>query len=114
MVNTTLVCTQKNLCFYEFENFSFSGSTIIERTTTTGKTNRAKHVLAAFSLRAIGAAIKPSWVVGAMAGGVEEKKEPSIYISYYSKKKNQAASVSLRNITTGEIKTISTKLTQAQ
>lgn len=54
-------------------------------------------------------------VVGAMAGGARGKKGTINSTSVTTQEeKPGAASVFLRNITTGEIKTISTKLTQAQ
>lgn len=101
---------------YEFENFSFSGSTIIERTTTTGKTKQKGRAGSVLLGGAIGAAINPvGAVVGAMAGGARGRKGTINSTSVTTKEeKPGAASVSLRNITTGEIKTISTKLTQAQ
>lgn len=101
---------------YEFENFSFSGSTIIERTTTTGKTKQKGRAGSVLLGGAIGAAINPvGAVVGAMAGGARGRKGTINSTSVTTQEeKPGAASVSLRNITTGEIKTISTKLTQAQ
>ncbi|MBZ2152146.1 hypothetical protein K1I86_05460 [Streptococcus cristatus] len=101
---------------YEFENFNFSGSTIIERTTTTGKTKQKGRAGSVLLGGAIGAAINPvGAVVGAMAGGARGRKGTINSTSVTTQEeKPGVASVSLRNITTGEIKTISTKLTQAQ
>lgn len=101
---------------YEFENFNFSGSTIIERTTTTGKTKQKGRAGSVLLGGAIGAAINPvGAVVGAMAGGARGRKGTINSTSVTTQEeKPGTASVSLRNITTGEIKTISTKLTQAQ
>lgn len=101
---------------YEFENFNFSGSTIIERTTTTGKTKQKGRAGSVLLGGAIGAKINPvGAVVGAMAGGARGRKGTINSTSVTTQEeKPGAASVSLRNITTGEIKTISTKLTQAQ
>lgn len=101
---------------YEFENFSFSGSTIIERTTTTGKTKQKGRAGSVLLGGAIGAAINPvGAVVGAMAGGARGKKGTINSTSVTTQEeKPGAASISLRNIITSEIKTISTKLTQAQ
>lgn len=94
---------------YEFENFSFSGSTIIERTTTTGKTKQKGRV---GSVLLGGAVAGP---VGAFAGGARAKKGTINSTSVTTQEeKPGSASVLLRNIATGEIKTISTKLTQAQ
>jgi hypothetical protein len=101
---------------YEFENFNFSGSTIIERTTTTGKTKQKGRAGSVLLGGAIGAGINPvGAVVGAMAGGARGRKGTINSTSVTTQEeKPGAASVFLRNITTGEIKTISTKLTQAQ
>lgn len=101
---------------YEFENFSFSGSTIIERTTTTGKTKQKGRVGSALLGGTIGAAINPvGAVVGAVAGGARGKKGTINSTSVTTQEeKPGSASVLLRNIATGEVKTIQTKLTQAQ
>ena len=94
---------------YEFENFSFSGSTVIERTTTTGK-NKQKGRVGSVLLG--GAVAGP---IGAFAGGARAKKGTINSTSVTTQEeKPGSASVLLRNIATGEIKTISTKLTQAQ
>lgn len=101
---------------YEFENFSFSGSTIIERTTTTGKTKQKGRVGSTLLGGTIGAAINPvGAVIGAMAGGARTKNGTINSTSVTTQEeKPGSASVLLRNIATGEIKTIQTKLTQAQ
>ena len=101
---------------YEFENFNFSGSTIIERTTTTGKTKQKGRAGSVLLGGAIGAAINPvGAVVGAMAGGARGRKGTINSTSVTTQEeKSGSASVLLRKIATGEIKTISTKLTQAQ
>ena len=94
---------------YEFENFSFSGSTIIERTTTTGKTKQKGRVGSAL----LGGVI--AGPIGAIAGGARAKDGTINSTSVTTQEeKPGSASVLLRNISTGEIKTISTKLTQAQ
>lgn len=94
---------------YEFENFSFSGSIIIEHTTTTGKTKQKGRVGSVL----LGGAI--AGPIGAIAGGAREKKGTINSTSVTTQEeKPGSASVLLRNIVTGEIKTISTKLTQAQ
>ena len=94
---------------YEFENFSFSGSTVIERTTTTGKTKQKGRVGSAL----LGGVI--AGPIGAIAGGARAKKGIINSTSVTTQEeKPGSASVLLRNIATGEIKTISTKLTQAQ
>ena len=94
---------------YEFENFSFSGSTIIERTTTTGRTKQKGRVGSVL----LGGAI--AGPIGAIAGGARAKNGTINSTSVTTKEeKPGSASVLLRNIATGEIKTIQTKLTQAQ
>ena len=94
---------------YEFENFSFSGSTVIERTTTTGKTKQKGRVGSAL----LGGVI--AGPIGAIAGGARAKNGTINSTSVTTQEeKPGSASVLLRNIATGEIKTISTKLTQAQ
>ena len=94
---------------YEFENFSFSGSTIIERTTTTGKTKQKGRVGSVL----LGGAI--AGPIGAIAGGARAKNGTINSTSVTTQEeKPGSASVLLRNIVTGEIKTISTKLSQVQ
>lgn len=94
---------------YEFENFSFSGSTIVEHTTTTGKTKQKGRVGSAL----LGGVI--AGPIGAIAGGARAKNGTINSTSVTTQEeKTGSASVLLRNIVTGEIKTISTKLTQAQ
>lgn len=94
---------------YEFENFSFSGSTIVEHTTTTGKTKQKGRVGSAL----LGGVI--AGPIGAIAGGARAKNGTINSTSVTTQEeKPGSASVLLRNTVTGEIKTISTKLTQAQ
>jgi len=102
---------------YEFEDFSFSGSTIIERATTTGKTKQKGKKSSTLAGAALGTVLAPGigTVVGGMVGASGKKKGTINSTSVTTQEeKTGAASVSLRNITTGEIKTISTKLIQAQ
>ena len=102
---------------YEFENFSFSGSTIIERTTTTGKTKQKGKKASTFAGAALGTALAPGLgtIVGGMVGASGKKKGTINSTSVTTQEeKPGSASISLRNIATGEIKTISTKLTQVQ
>ena len=94
---------------FEFENFQFEGSKIIERTTTAGKTEQKGRVGRVL----LGGAI--AGPIGAIAGASGKKKGTINSTSVTTQEeKPGAASVSLRKISTGEIKTISTKLTQAQ
>ncbi|VTT05367.1 phage protein [Streptococcus gordonii] len=102
---------------YEFENFSFSGSTIIERTTTTGKTKQKGKKASTLAGAALGTVLAPGigTVVGGMVGASGKKKGTINSTSVTTQEeKPGSASISLRNIATGEIKTISTKLTQVQ
>lgn len=102
---------------FEFENFQFEGSTIIERTTTTGKTKQKGKKASALTGAAIGTVIAPGLgtIVGGMVGASGKKKGTVNSTSVTTQEeKPGSASVLLRNIVTGEIKTISTKLTQAQ
>ena len=102
---------------YEFENFSFSGSTIIERTTTTGKTKQKGKKASTLAGAVLGTALAPGvgTIVGGMVGASGKKKGTINSTSVTTQEeKPGSASVLLRNIVTGEIKTISTKLTQAQ
>ena len=61
---------------YEFENFSFSGSTIIERTTTTGKTKQKGKKTSTLAGAALGTALAPGLgtIVGGMVGASGKKK----------------------------------------
>lgn len=94
---------------YEFENFNFSGSKIIEHTTTTGETTQKGRIGRVL----LGGAI--AGPIGAIAGASGKKKGTINSTSVTTQEeKPGSASVLLRNIATGEIKTISTKLTQAQ
>lgn len=102
---------------YEFENFSFSGSTIIERTTTTGKTKQKGKKASTLAGAVLGTALAPGvgTIVGGMVGASGKKKGTINSTSVTTQEeKPGSASVLLRNIVTGEIKTISTKLTQVQ
>lgn len=102
---------------YEFENFSFSGSTIIERTTTTGKTKQKGKKASTLAGAVLGTALAPGvgTIVGGMVGASGKKKGTINSMSVTTQEeKPGSASVLLRNIVTGEIKTISTKLTQVQ
>lgn len=102
---------------YEFENFSFSGSTIIERTTTTGETKQKGKKASTLAGAVLGNTLAPGigTIVGGMVGASGKKKGTINSTSVTTQEeKPGSASVLLRNIVTGEIKTISTKLTQAQ
>lgn len=102
---------------YEFENFNFSGSKIIEHTTTTGETKQKGKKASTLTGAAIGTVIAPGLgtIVGGMVGASGKKKGTINSTSVTTQEeKPGAASISLRNVNTGEIKTISTKLTQAQ
>ena len=102
---------------YEFENFQFEGSTIVEHTKTTGTTKQKGKKGNALLGAGIGTVIAPGLgtIVGGMVGASGKKKGTINSTSVTTQEeKPGAASISLRNVNTGEIKTISTKLTQAQ
>lgn len=81
------MCSEEPV-LYEFENFNFSGSSIIERTTTTGKTKQKGRVCSVLLGGTIGAAINPvGAVVGAMAGGAREKRNYQFHIGHYTRGK---------------------------
>lgn len=102
---------------YEFENFQFEGSTIVEHTKTTGTTKQKGKKGSALLGAGIGTVIAPGLgtIVGGMVGASGKKKGTINSTSVTTQEeKPGVASISLRNVNTGEIKTISTKLTQAQ
>ena len=98
---------------FEFENFQFEGSTIIERTKTTGTTKQKGNALLGAG---IGSAFNP---VGILVGGVigasgkRKGKIDSTSITTQEEKPGRAE-LYLRNIETNEVKTIKAKITNAQ
>ena len=101
---------------FEFENFQFEGSTIIEHTKTTGTTKQKGKKGSALLGAGIGSAFGP---VGTILGGVvgasgkRKGKIDSTTITTQEEKPG-LAKLYLRNIKTSEVKTIKAKITNAQ
>ena len=101
---------------FEFENFQFEGSTIIERTKTTGTTTQKGKKGSALLGAAIGSVINP---VGAILGGVvgasgKRKGKVNTNTITTQEEKPGRAILYLRNIETNDVKTIKAKITNAQ
>lgn len=101
---------------FEFENFQFEGSTIIEHTKTTGTTKQKGKKGSALLGAGIGSAFGP---VGTILGGVvgasgKRKGKVSTDTITTQEEKSGRAILYLRNIETSEVKTIKTKITNAQ
>lgn len=101
---------------FEFENFQFEGSTIIEHTKTTGTTKQKGKKGSAFFGAAIGSAFGPvGTVVGAKIGASGKRKgKVSTNTITTQEEKPGLAKLYLRNIETSEVKTIKAKITNAQ
>ncbi|WDS50785.1 hypothetical protein BV0002_002 [Streptococcus phage BV-0002] len=102
---------------YEFVNLQFDGSRIIEKTVTKGKTIQRGRSGSVLGGAAIGTVLVPGvgTIVGGMTGGAR-KKIGTINTTgtTTSEEIPGKATVALRNIQTGEVKTLKTKLTQVQ
>ena len=101
---------------FEFEGFQFEGSTIVERTKTTGTTKQKGKKGSALLGAVIGSAFSPvGAVVGAGIGasGKRKGKIDSTSITTQEEKPG-LAKLYLRNIETNEVKTIKAKITNAQ
>ena len=101
---------------FEFENFQFEGSTIVEHTKTTGTTKQKGKKGSALLGAAIGSAINPvGTIVGSVIGasGKRKGKIDSTSITTQEEKPG-LAKLYLRNIETNEVKTIKAKITNAQ
>ena len=101
---------------FEFENFQFEGSTIIERTKTTGTTKQKGKKGSALLGIVAGSALGP---FGAISGGIvgssgKRKGKVSTDTITTQEEKPGLAKLSLRNIETNEVKTIKAKITNAQ
>ena len=101
---------------FEFENFQFEGSTIIERTKTTGTTKQKGKKASAVLGAVIGSALVPG---GAILGGVvgaSGKRKGKIDSTSVTttEEKPGLAKLYLRNTKTNEVKTIKAKITNAQ
>lgn len=101
---------------YDFAGFEFAGSKIVEKTKTKGTTKQKSRAGSALVGGMIGATINPvGAVVGAVAGGARKKKGKIDTTSItVSEEKPGKAVISLRNVSSGEIKTVKAKLTQAE
>lgn len=101
---------------FEFENFKFEGSTIIEHTKTTGTTKQKGKKGSTLLGAGIGSAFGPvGTVVGGMIGasGKRKGKVNTNTITTQEEKPGRAI-LYLRNIETNEIKTIKAKITNTQ
>lgn len=101
---------------YDFAGFDYAGSKVTEKTITKGNTTQQGRAGSALVGGLLGATFNPAGaVVGAIAGG-NRKKKGKINTTSTTKieEKPGKATVKLRNMNTGEIKSISTKLTQAE
>lgn len=101
---------------FEFEGFQFEGSTIIERTKTTGTTKQKGKKGSAFFGAVVGSAFGPvGTVVGAKIGasGKRKGKIDSTSVTTQEEKPGRAE-LYLRNIETNEVKIIKAKITNAQ
>mgnify|MGYP000926991854 CR=1 FL=1 len=101
---------------FEFENFQFEGSTIVERTKTTGTTKQKGKKGSALLGAGIGSAFGP---VGTILGGVvgasgKRKGKVNTNTITTQEEKPGRAILYLRNIETNEIKTIKAKITNTQ
>ena len=73
---------------YDFENFSFSGSTIIERTTTTGKTKQKGKKTSTIAGAALGTVLAPGLGTAVWLVLPERKKVPSTLRRLLHRKKS--------------------------
>ena len=101
---------------FEFENFQFEGSTIIEHTKTTGTTKQKGKKGSALLGAGIGSAFGP---VGTILGGVvgasgKRKGKIDSTTVTSTEEKPGLAKLYLRNIETNEIKTVKAKITNTQ
>ncbi len=102
---------------FEFAGFDFAGSTITQKTVTKGKTKQQGRTGSVLGGAAIGSIIAPGvgTIVGGMAGGSRKKKGTidSTSITTTEEKPGKAI-VKFRAVNGNEVKTIKTKLTQAE
>lgn len=101
---------------FEFENFQFEGSTIVEHTKTTGTTKQKGKKGSALLGAGIGSAFGP---VGTILGGVvgasgKRKGKIDSTTVTSTEEKPGLAKLYLRNIETNEIKTVKAKITNTQ
>lgn len=101
---------------FEFENFQFEGSTIVEHTKTTGTTKQKGKKGSALLGAGIGSAFGPvGTVVGGMIGasGKRKGKVNTNTITTQEEKPGRAI-LYLRNIETNDVKIIKAEITNAQ
>ena len=101
---------------FEFENFQFEGSTIIEHKKTTGTTKQKGKKGSTLLGAGIGSAFGP---VGTILGGVvgasgKRKGKVNTNTITTQEEKPGRAILYLRNIETNEVKAIKAKITNAQ
>lgn len=102
---------------FEFVDFQFDGSRIIEKTVTKGKTTQRGRSGSVLGGAAIGTVLAPGvgTIIGGMAGGARKKKGTINSTSTtITEEIPGKAQLTLRNVQTNDIKIIKTKLTQAQ
>lgn len=101
---------------FEFENFQFEGSTIVEHTKTTGTTKQKGKKGGALLGAVIGSTLGPAGaVVGAKIGSSGKRKGKIDSTSVTTTEEIPGlAMLYLRNIETNEVKTIKAKITNAQ
>lgn len=102
---------------FDFENFEFDGSTITQKTTTKGKTTQQGRTGSTIGGALLGNAIAPGigGIVGGLAGANRKKKGTINSTSTtITKERPGKGRLQFRNINTGQVETISTKLTQKE
>lgn len=107
----------ENPDLYDFAGFEFAGSTITQKTVAKGKTKQQGRTGSVLGGAAIGSILAPGvgTIVGGMAGGARKKKGKVDTTSVTTaEEKPGKAVLSLRNVSSGEIKTVKAKLTQAE
>ncbi|MDQ0221694.1 hypothetical protein [Streptococcus moroccensis] len=107
----------ENPTLFSFAGFNYDGSKVIEKTMTKGRTSQQGRTGSVLGGAALGTILAPGvgTMVGAMAGANRKKKGKMDSVSTTtSEEKPGKASILLRDLNTGEIKTIATKLTQAE
>lgn len=107
----------ENPDLYDFAGFEFAGSTITQKTVTKGKTKQQGRTGSVLGGAAIGGILNPVFgpIVGGMAGGSRKKEGTfnSTSVTTTEEKPGKAI-LNLRNVASGEIKTVKAKLTQAE
>ena len=102
---------------FEFAGFEFAGSTITQKTVTKGKTKQQGRTGSVLGGAAIGGILNPVFgpIVGGMAGGSRKKEGTfnSTSVTTTEEKPGKAV-VKFRAVNGDEVKTIKTKLTQAE